>query len=242
MATKYDWDLSAFNGFTVNLLLKSLSVNSEFNPRSKQVIDVKTLENISMACDGLRDPILFRAIFLTAFFAFFRISNIAPHSVAAFSNSKHLLRKDVLFAPPGAHILQKWSKSMQISTDYRFIQIPSLNNPLLCPVTAIRRLLRSRNANKDSPLFITSQGITVLDTAIREALRTVLQSLGLVHEGLSFHMFRRSGATLAFDSNVRLEHIKIHGGWKSEAVWAYLGQSSVAPSMVAKTFQTVINK
>ena len=48
--------------------------------------------------------------------------------------------------------------------------------------------------------------------------------------------FRRTGATWAFDSNVPLEHIIEHGNWKSDAVWHYLQQPSLAPTRVPSTF------
>ena len=77
---------------------------------------------------------------------------------------------------------------------------------------------------------------------VRKALTSVLQIVGLPKEGFSFHMFRRSGATLALDSEVALDYIKIHGGWRSDAVWSYLAKASVAPSKVAATFQSIVNK
>ena len=87
-----------------SLFLKSVNTNASFKPKVKGYFTLEMLENISTSCQHSQDPLLFRAIFLVAFFAFLRISNIAPHSEAAFSPFKHLLRKNVIFAPPGAHI------------------------------------------------------------------------------------------------------------------------------------------
>ena len=55
-------------------------MTSQFRPTPRGVFDVPTLYHISRVCDLLSDPILFRAIFLTAFYGFLRMSNIAPHS------------------------------------------------------------------------------------------------------------------------------------------------------------------
>ena len=68
-----------------------------------------TLARISKACDVLFDPPLFRAAFLLAFFGVLRMSNIAPHSRIKFDPLVHILRQDVLFIPPGARVLLKWT-------------------------------------------------------------------------------------------------------------------------------------
>ena len=71
----------------------------------------------------------------------------------------------------------------------------------------------------------------VIDTTIRDALRKVLQQIGVPLIGHGFHAFRRSGATLAFDNNVQLQQIMAHGLWRSSAVWTYLQNASLAPSI-----------
>ena len=38
----------------------------------------------------------------------------------------------------------------------------------------------------------------------------------------SFHSFRRSGATLAYNLGIDLEEIKRHGTWRSNAVQSYI--------------------
>ena len=80
--------------------LQSISINSQFRPTPRGVFDVPTLYHISKACDLLSEPILFQAIFLTAFYGFLRMSNLAPHSAKAFDPSKYLLRLDLFFDPP----------------------------------------------------------------------------------------------------------------------------------------------
>ena len=54
---------------------------------------------------------------------------------------------------------------------------------------------------------------------------------------MTFHSFRRSGATLAFNSNIPLQHIQSHGTWTSDAVWHYIAQDHNASDMVATAFQ-----
>ena len=80
----------------------------------------------------------------------------------------------------------------------------------------------------------------VIDTTIRDALRKVLVHIGIPLVGHGFHSFRISGATLAVDNNVQLQHIMAHGLWRSSAVWTYLQNASLAPSIIPSTFVAII--
>ena len=152
--------------------LRSISINSHFRPTPRGVFDVPTLYHISKACDLLSDPVLFRAIFLTAFYGFLRMSNLAPHSIKTFDQSKHFLRQDLFFDSPGAHLLLKWTKTLQDHRAHHIIQLPAIDNYFLCPVRALRALLTSRPLPPSSPLFanISPPFNPVIDTHVREAL------------------------------------------------------------------------
>ena len=97
-----------------------------------------------MSCDILNDPILFRAIFLTSFYGFLRMSNIVPHSASQYSPSRHFLRQDLIFADPGADLIIKWTKTLQDHNSHHVIQFPSIQNPILGPVRALKQLPQSR--------------------------------------------------------------------------------------------------
>ena len=241
-ASRYHWSLSPFSHLAVLAYLRSISINSSFAPTPRGIFDLTTLALISRACNILEDPILFRAAFLTAFFAFFRMSNVAPHSRFKFDPNRHILRQDVIFHPPGAHILVKWTKTLQDRNSHHFVQIPALQNENLCPVMAIKQLLASRQLPSSAPLFVhkTLPHHPVIDTTIRDSLRKILNNLGIPLLGHGFHTFRRSGATLAYDNNIQLQHIMSHGLWRSAAVWTYLQKASLAPSIIPTTFAAII--
>ena len=198
---------------------------------------------ISISCDILSDPILFRAIFLTSFYGFLRMSNIAPHSARQYSPSRHFLRQDLIFADPGAHLVIKWTKTLQDRNSHHIIQLPSIQNTFLCPVRALKLLLQSRPLPPDAPLFANSfpPFAQIIDTHIRDSLKKVLMHRNIPLKGHSFHTFRRSGATLAFDNNISLQNIQAHGLWRSSAVWTYLQNASVAPSIIPSTFASLIS-
>ena len=241
-AIKYSWPSHIFSHRLIQEYLRSVSINSRFTPTPRGIFDISTLSLISQTCEILEDPPLFRAIFLLAFFGFLRMSNIAPHSRYKFDNNKHFLRQDIIFAPPGAHVLLKWTKTLQQSTAHHFVQVPSLVNSKLCPVLALKKLLASRPLPPSSPLFVHPHPphLPIIDTTIRDALRKILNHLGIPSLGHGFHTFRRSGATLAYDNNVQLQHIMAHGLWRSSAVWTYLQNASLAPSVIPTTFASVI--
>ena len=91
---------------------RSLSINSTFAPTPRDIFDISTLYKISLACDILDDPVIFKAIFLTAFYGFLCMSNIAPHRAKDLDDHRHFLRKDLTFTDDGALLLIKWTKTL----------------------------------------------------------------------------------------------------------------------------------
>ena len=170
------------------------------------------------------------------------MSNIAPHSRFKFDKNRHILRQDIIFAEPGAHVLLKWTKTLQESNTHHFVQIAALSNSVICPVKALTNLMASRNISTDSPLLahINPPYLPVIDTTIRDALRKILDHIGIPTLGHGLHTFRHSGATLAYDNNVQLQHIMAHGLWRSSAVWTYLQNASLVPSIIPATFASII--
>ena len=243
MSKAYSIDYTATYHPAVLRYIRGLSLTSPFRPTPRGIFDIPTLYAISKQCETLSDPILFRAIFLTSFYAFLRMSNIAPLSSKQFNPQRHLLRQDVIFAPPGAHIILKWCKTMQDAKSTHIVQIPEIANIWLCPVRALKTRLVSRHLTSTSPLFANAfyPHSQVIDTHIRDALKTILTNLKISHIGHGFHSFRRSGATLAFDHSVPLQNIMAHGLWRSPAIWTYLQNSTQASSLIPSTFSSVIS-
>ena len=139
-ASFYNFDTKSFSHPLLSRFICSISINSKFSPSPKGIFDIRTIYLISMSCHILPDPLLFRAIFLVSFYGFLRMSNIAPHSLSKFDPNKHFLREDLIFTPPVAHMIMKWSKTLQSSESYHIVQLPSISNPFLCPVTALKAL------------------------------------------------------------------------------------------------------
>ena len=67
--------------------------------------------------------------------------------------------------------------------------------------------------NLDQPLFILDDYTLLTQSALRRRLATLLRMMNIPLVGFGFHTFRRSGASIAYDANVPLSTIKMHGAW-----------------------------
>ena len=152
---------------------------------------------------------------------------------------------DIIWGPPGVHLILTCAKNMQTSGDYQVVQFPKLDNYHICPVTALKAMIAKFNYTKDTPLFLIQNKIAIETTVafkVRSFLKLVMVSMGLNPSQYTFHMFRRSGASMAFDNNIQFENIKQHGNWQSDAIWHYLKCTPKAASTVPTTFQQLLNK
>ena len=96
--------------------------HSPLNPLIKAIINVEMLLQLVLQCHRMYMSTISKAAFLTSFFSFLRISNLAPHSISTFDHMKQLARADVIFAPPGAHLIVKWSKTLQFRDKMKVIK------------------------------------------------------------------------------------------------------------------------
>ena len=138
------------------------------------------------------------------------MSNVAPHSRSQFDPSTHVLHHALIFGHPVAHLVIKWTKTLQDNKSHHVVQLPEIDNLYLCPVKAFKALLSTRQLPRTTPLFATNTPPPfhqIIDTQVRQALKTVLTSRKINHVGHGFHTFRRSGATLAYDHSIPLQNI-----------------------------------
>ena len=131
------------------------------------------------------------------------------------------------------------AKTMQTSGQVQVVQLPQLNDPMLCPVTVFKNYLASVPIDKTLPLFqisVKQQWLPLTAFKARSFLKLAVTSIGLDPKIYTFHSFRRSGASLAFNHDVDLNKIKQHGNWKSDAIWTYLRNTPKAASTIPTTF------
>ena len=239
----FNWPTVALCGRKVALLIKSVEVNARMSIRVKGIITVKILEKLITQTLKYENGYVFAALFLTAFFGFFRLSTLLPNKVSEFDKTRFPIQNDVIWGTPGVHIIITCSKTMQASNQAKVVQLPALMGKQICPVQALHKLLAQSPTHKDLPLFQihTKRGwVPLVAPKARSFLRLVMISLGLNPSSYTFHAFRRSGASLAFNSNVELSKIKQHGNWKSEAIWTYLNSTPTAASIIPSTFKQLL--
>ena len=236
----HDFPVHVFDKPKVRLFLRSVQINRPLALSQKAIISSDMLLDIVLTCDRMYMGQVYKAVYLVAFFSFIRLSNFVPHRLSDFDPSRHLAVGDVIFDPPGVKLIIKWSKYIQTRDRVVCVPLPSLGLSPLCPVTALKTLLKIVPAGKNGPLFqikCNSKWQVLTDSKIRHHFSLVLSSLGLQSKGFTFHSFRRSGASFAFNHQVSLQDIKSHGTWSSDAVWRYLVADETKASQVPLTFQ-----
>ena len=234
----YGLDHNVVQHPSITLLLRSFTINAPLKIRKQGIIDIHLLKKIIIACGVLPFSSMYRALFLLAFFSFCRISNFAPVSAGKFDGMFQFIRNDIVWGEPGAHLIVKWAKNMQDRTSHQVIRIPLLSNKLLCPILALQTYFARYPALSKDPMFINpANSAPLIQSVIRSALDKVLEKLSIPKGYITFHSFRRSGATYAFNHHIPLENIQAHGGWRSQAVWAYLKQAGAAGNRIALGFQ-----
>ena len=72
----YDCKTSHLYNRKLDLFLKSVSMNVPYQPKLRPVFTIPDLRRISMHCDAVANGLVYRAIFLLAYFGFFRLSNL----------------------------------------------------------------------------------------------------------------------------------------------------------------------
>ena len=93
-------------------------------------------------CQEFVDPVVYKAVLLTAFFGFFHLSNLAPHLIAEFDSARHFTGGgSVFFQENEVKLLIKWSKTMQYRDEYKFVALPKLGASPICPYRALRNAI-----------------------------------------------------------------------------------------------------
>ena len=112
--------------------------NKPYAPTLKKIIDIPLLHSITVVCYTMWMGQIFKALYLTAFFFIFENFQSCTTLYQSCFTIGTVTRSDVFFAPPGFHLLIKWTKTIQTRDSIRLLKIPSLRASPLCPVRAIK--------------------------------------------------------------------------------------------------------
>ena len=118
--------------------------------------------------------------------------------------------------------------------------IPKLPASRLCPFTALSDMLQLVPGSNNNPLFAifkANKWSPLTDSMVRKHLKRILLLLNLQHHNFTFHTFRRSGASWAFEHGVPIDIIKQQCTWSSDCVWRYIQKSTSSISPLNQAFQ-----
>ena len=219
------------------LLLRAVKLTM-LEPASRPHVTLDQLRQIITFANKLGPQGIILAVTVSfAFFGFFRQSNLAPPTVEKFNPLKHTTRQHVRFAAPGLVVTLPWTKTHQEGGDPLVIPLPSLpQDQLICPVNNYRRLLEiSPTFHAKQPLLSLAYKPCFTIKDITEMFNMAKNNLDL-SQRLTLHSLRKGGATAAAQAGASLSSIKLHGDWKSDAVWAYILRSLPEQSEVALKF------
>ena len=167
------------------------------------------------------------ASFLVAFFCMFRKKSLVPESFSKFDPKLGLSRKKVgIHKDRGcAFIYTNFAKNIQFAE--KDIVIPLLHIPddVLCPVTAIHKLITNNPVSYDAPLFSYLQsGRThcITYSLFTTRLKQLLSQAGYSPDLYSGHSFRRGGASFLYSLGADPIMIKFSGDWLSDSYLNYV--------------------
>ena len=205
--TRFNLPSQALDSPIVLRLLRSIDKNVPRPLAPKSVFTISQLVSLVQLAHKHPLAVLLVPLFLLAFFAFLRISNLLPKSKYHWDNHHTLLRKDISFTPSGLTIVLRWTKSRQSRSQISKLQVPALPSHPLCPVAAVSRLFGHHPLPQDAPCFAyRAQGriFCLTQMQARLALKWLCLQLNLPYNQLGFHAFRRSGVAFLFANGVPL--------------------------------------
>lgn len=167
------------------------------------------------------DKRLLAAAFSLAFFGMLRISEFTAPSARRFNHRIHPTRNCVELSKGHYTFHIKRSKTDQLHHGEE-VHI-SQSGGQLCPVTAMRRYMKSRKQqrrNRD-PLFIFSNSKPLTRHSCLKHLRHFLEKAGYSPQLFNTHSFRIGAATHAAHLGMPSHHIKLLGRWHSTAYQRY---------------------
>lgn len=209
--------------FLIKKLLRATKLTSHSDNRKPITIPIlkALLEALTLVTTTSTVLLLFRAMFLVAFFGLFRIGEITfsqrgSHNVIMRKNLElHKNKQSNSFAIIHLH-------SYKHSLGQRAkIALKQQQTPSLCPVKALRKYLR-HNPNLKGQLFSLPCGNPVSSSFFRQMLKKCVRICKLPSSQYTAHSFRIGGATHAFTQGLSASQIKQLGRWKSTAYLKYI--------------------
>jgi len=171
-------------------------------------------------CSSSYEVILFKSVFLLAFYGFLRVGEYSCDSMSS-GSSRVLTPADIRFNDSNQiEVRIRFSKTDQRGNS-SIIFIGSIQDGHLCPTLALKEFLRIR-PQSDGPLFIHFDLKPLTKAQVGRVLKLGVETIGLVPAEFTPHSLRIGAATSAAIRGVPEETIKEMGRWKSGAYKSYI--------------------
>ena len=223
-----DAPTQAFENYTVLAAVRALPLTLRHQPSPAPPATQHLLRLLARASQdfGLKGLIFF-TLCTFAFHSLARLSSLVPPH-PPFDATRYPTFGDVAVFEGGLLLTIKFAKNVQDAADSFTVPLLPASDPLICPVQAFQALRSAAfSTAPGAPLFLwpgSSGRVACCLTApvARAFLHTLLHKAGLPEHSYTFHSFRRGGCTLAATRGAAIPDLQALGGWKSQAVHAYL--------------------
>ena len=210
-------------------------------PSPKLPITPKILRDIYGIMDfSIPLHLVSSTVFVVAFFAFLRKSNLVPDTYVQASSGKghYLHRRDLLILQDAAVLTIKSSKTDHFREKSFKIPLAAEPGNDLCPVSALKTMITRIPAELSRPAFLIPDSVGQLKPliypALTQFLKECLSRIGLNPKLYAMHSFRRGGCTHGHAMGIDSDSLKLHGNWLSNAYQAYLSPDLSTRLQVSK--------
>ncbi len=237
-----DVKFNARNSWKVNLMLRAIKLTL-LQPNPRPHITLEQLRELIVQAKSLGPiGVILRVVFTWGYFGFLRQSNLAPPAIKKFTPKQHTTRGCVKFADPGLVITLPWSKNNQEGGQPQVVPLPELvQDPVLCPVNAYKQLLKISPSFKRSQSLLSLPHVPVITIPnINSWFHLVINKLHWQRLGLTLHGLRKGGATAAIQAGASFPSVRLHGFWRSDAIWNYIMHAAPQHSEVAHKFKVFV--
>lgn len=230
-------DTKAFETYEFKLTIKGITRRLKHMPRQASPITPALLLQFRKFLD-LNNPAdaSYWSLFLTAFFAMARKSNLVPASKNSFDPEKQLSRSRVLVGEDCLLVIWSWAKNIQKGDRMHKMPLLSIRQSPLCPVLAYKNMCSLVKVGNNQPAFSVPAGkghVPITYSQFNRKLKHLVSLCGLNPDVFSTHSFRRGGATYAFQADVPETLIQLQGDWASDCYKRYLKMGMAEKKLVS---------
>lgn len=224
-------DPGPFSNHMVINFVKGLKRDSSHIPRQAVVIPVPIMNRICQLLTSIspQGEVIAAAI-LFAFTTMLR----QCHIFYTKHGQMHIIRRGDLELKGDVAIVTVRSSKTTGRAHTSYIPIHAAPASPLCPFRALRNALALVPGNRHQPIFLDPSTSSLFPAGYGNLmLRSALTAVGFKGAAhASFHSLRRTSAQVCAKAGVPIEHVKVHGMWRSAAISSYVPRPMIRTAKV----------